>query len=169
MRLGVLLGAILITAVVVGGATPVQAQTSPDNVTLQCEQTATPVNIAEAVSLYEQNTDAIPGVVKPLLASNTTKLSIAGAEQQFYTIETSDSLQITDIRVGEPSTYDVTVRTDRETACALATAEQPVGVFQEAYSNGEIQVEGNGVINSARVTAAKTAADIADRLQGLFS
>jgi hypothetical protein len=60
-------------------------------------------------------------------------------------------MNITDVTVGKTDTPDVIVKTDRDTACSLYTAPNPVNTFNTAYSNGEITVEANGVVNQAKI------------------
>ena len=136
-------GFILISSVGV-----VHAQSSPE---ITCNGKTTEVPVAQATELYNNNTDAVPDIIRSAVASNTTELQISNASQEYYTVNTNDDLKITDVTVGEASNPDVIVQTDRDTACALYTSEEPVTTFEQAYADGEIEIEANGFVDSAKV------------------
>jgi hypothetical protein len=118
------------------------------------------VDIDRAVELYNANTDSVPGPLQGVVASNTTELQIQKAQQKYYTLETDGSMNITDVTVGETDTPDVIVKTDRDTACALYTASNPVNAFNTAYSNDEITVEANGVVNQAKIFVVEKVVEV---------
>ena len=53
--------------------------------------------------------------------------------------------------VGSADTPDVIVKAERDTACTLYTAPNPVRAFETAYNNGEITVEATNPVDSAKV------------------
>jgi hypothetical protein len=155
---------ILITLVVAVGLsfglmTPVQAVETPsETVSLQCEGESLSVDVDSAVSLYNQNTDAVPSAVDTVVNSNTTHLQIRGAQQEYYTAHT-DGLNITSVELGQIGEPDVIMITDRETACDLYVSDQPVSDFQDAYANDDIELEAKGTVNSATVYAIEAVSD----------
>ena len=159
MRQSIAIGiALVVLASVV--LLPVQAQTAPAGTTeIRCDGTQATVDIETAVSLFEANTDQIPSVIKPALSSNTTHLHIEGAETPDYTVRTDDEFAVTGIEIGEPAEPDVVVETDRQTACALATADDPVGTFQTAYANDRIEIRSTGVVGGAATYVVDTVVD----------
>lgn len=147
---------------------PVQAQTASGGTTqITCDGSQATVDIETAVSLFEANTEQIPSVIKPALASNTTHLHIEGAATADYTITTDDDFTVTGIETGEPADPDVIVDTDRDTACDLATAADPVDTFRTAYANDRIEITSTGVVSGAAtyvvdrvVDAVRTVGDL---------
>ncbi|WP_253737155.1 hypothetical protein [Halohasta salina] len=148
---------------------PVYGQTAPTGTTeIRCDGTQATVDIETAVSLFESNTDQIPGAIKPALSSNTTHLHIEGAETTDYTVSTDDEFTVTGIETGEPSDPDVIVETDRGTACELATADDPVGTFQTAYANDRIEIESTGVVGGAATYVVDRVVDTAQTIGDLM-
>jgi hypothetical protein len=77
--------------------TPTQSESSsqasqPSLPQLQCGDKTYEVDVRKAVSLYHENTDAVPSPVGALVSANTTELRISGASQQYYTIHMDSSL-----------------------------------------------------------------------------
>lgn len=148
---------LLLVALVAGASSPVHAQSSPS---ITCGGNTTDLQINQIVSLYNDNTGAVPDVVRPAVGSNTTELYIENAAQPYYTLQTDDSLAITDVSLGEASDADVLVQTDRATACSLYTASDPVTEFQQAYNSGDIEIEGQGTVNQAKVFVVERVMDV---------
>ena len=149
MRQSIAVGVALVV-LMSGLAIPVQGQAAPSGTTeINCDGSQTTVDIETAVSVFEANTDQIPGVIKPALASNTTHLHIEGATTSEYTVTTDADLTVTGIEIGEPANPDVIVATNRNTACALATADDPVETFQTAYANDRIEITSTGAVGGA--------------------
>jgi len=167
MRRSIVIGLtlVIVASVLVG---PGHGLTAPGDTTeLTCDGSTATVDIVTAVSLFEENSEQIPAVIKPALASNTTHLHIEGAETADYTVRTDGEFAVTEIEIGEPADPDVVVDTDRQTACELATAEDPVASFQTAYANDRIEIESTGVVGGAAtyvvdrvVDAAQTVSDL---------
>lgn len=161
--------AVGLTLVVVASVLlmPVQGQTASGETTIACDGSTATVDIETAVSLFEANTDRIPGVVKPALASNTTHLHIEGAATPDYTVRTDTDLAVTGIDVGEPDDPDVIVETDRDTACELATADEPVETFRTAYANDRIEITSTGVVGGSTTYVVDRVVDAVEALGGL--
>ena len=103
MRQSVAIGValVVVTSVLM---MPVGAQTAPSGTTeIRCDGSSATVDIETAVSLFEENTDQIPSVIKPALSSNTTHLHITGAETTDYTIRTDGDFTVTGLEIGEPA------------------------------------------------------------------
>jgi hypothetical protein len=98
--------------------------------------------------------------MKAALSSNTTDFSIKNTSVENYTVQTDSSLQITNFDTKKPEKPDVIVYTDKEVLCKIVQSENPIGSFQESYKNDEIEVEGQGFINSARVFLIDIANDL---------
>lgn len=162
---------LLAVIVVLGGfaAVPVAAG---ETATLTCEGETAEIPLDNATSAFNQNVDTIPDQIKPFLKSNTTELQIRNASQISYTIKTNDTFHITNATVGSPVEPDVIVLTDRATACGLYAAEDPVAAFQDAYKAGDIEIEGRGLINQAKVFIVERLFDagnlIGETLENLF-
>ena len=75
---------------------------------------------------------------------------------------------VTGFETGEPADPDVIVETDRQTACELATAEDPVGTFQTAYANDRIEIESTGVVSGAATYVVDTVVDAARAIGNLM-
>ncbi|MEA1931993.1 hypothetical protein [Halohasta litorea] len=146
MRQSIAIGiaVVVLTSVVM---MPVQGQTVSGGTTeISCNGSQATVDIETAVSLFEANTDQIPDVIKPALASNTTHLHIEGAATADYTVTTDADFTVTGIEIGEPADPDVVVETNRNTACEITTADDPVESFQTAYANDRIEITSTGVV-----------------------
>lgn len=89
-----------------------------------------------------------------------TEIRITNASASAYTISLNESLKITAVDVGSATDPDVAVTTTRSTACKVSTAEDPVSVAQQAYSDDEISVEGYGVVNQVKTGIVDIAIDI---------
>jgi len=100
-------------------------------------------------------------MVGSVAASNTTELQVKNAAQGNYTLQADGSLEITSVELGEAENPNVIVKTDRQTACSLYTAEDPVAAFNQAYDSGEITIEGDGTIDKAKVFMIKQAMNLA--------
>lgn len=132
--------------------TPVTAAELPQqDVTIQCEAIEEPIQFDVVVDMYNNNTDVVPDMVGSAVAANTTQIDIRNAQQQYYTINTDQSLRITNLEIGQTDSPDVIVVTDKETACDLYTSKNPASTFQESYADGDIEVEAKGTVNSAKV------------------
>ena len=143
------LAAILLVASV---SAPVHAASdAPESTTIECEGEDTAVDVETAVALFEDNTDAIPDVIKPVLPSNVTHLQIDGAENGDFEIVLDKEFNVESVEPGEPDDPDVIVKTDRETSCELVTAEDPVATFTKAYEAGDVEVEPTGTVAGAAV------------------
>lgn len=151
MRLGIAVSAVILIVGLI--ATPAAIAESPSlpetESTLTCGGGNHNVNYGTATSIYNNNTDAIPSPIKPVIQSNTSELQIENASQEYYTITTDDSMKITSVSLGTTSKEDVKIVTDRDTACSLYTATDPVSTFTQAYADDEIEIESKGVIKSA--------------------
>ena len=151
--------ALLVAVALLAGATgPVAAQSNPS---ITCGGETGEIQIDQVVALYNNNTDAVPSMVGSVAASNTTELQVKNAAQGNYTLQADGSLEITSVELGEAENPNVIVKTDRQTACSLYTAEDPVAAFNQAYDNGEITIEGDGTIDKAKVFIVKQAMNIA--------
>jgi len=151
--------ALLVAVALLAGATgPVAAQSNPP---ITCGGETGEIQIDQVVALYNNNTDAVPSMVGSVAASNTTELQVKNAAQGNYTLQADGSLEITSVELGEAENPNVIVKTDRQTACSLYTAEDPVAAFNQAYDNGEITIEGDGTIDKAKVFMIKQAMNIA--------
>jgi len=150
IALSILVATVVLTGIVAttGGGAAQSAEPTP---TLTCGTETYDVDIATAVSLYNANTDAVPGPIASVISTNTTEIRIENASQKRYTATTDGNMQIVDTAVGPGDEPDVIVKTDRDTACALYTANKPVEAFETAYNNGEITVEATNPVDSAKV------------------
>lgn len=144
------LAGMLVVFIVLGTFTSVPVAAG-QSATLTCDGEQADIPIENVTTQFNQNVDKIPDKIKPFLRSNTTELQIRNASQVSYTIKTNDTFHITQATVGSPAEPDVIILTDRATACSLYTAEDPVTAFQDAYEAGDIEIEGRGLINQAKV------------------
>jgi hypothetical protein len=154
-----LLVTLLVTVGLIAGATgPVGAQSNPP---ITCGGETGAVQIDQVVAFYNNNTDAVPSMIGSVAASNTTELYIANATQRYYTLQADGSLEITSVELGEADDPNMIVETDRETACSLYTASDPVADFNQAYDSGEITIDGVGTVDKAKVFVVERAMDLA--------
>jgi len=158
MHRTLLVALLVAVGLLVGAAGPVGAQSNPP---ITCGGETGEVQIDQVVALYNNNTDAVPSMVGSVAASNTTELQIENATQEYYTLQADGSLEITSVELGEADDPNVIVETDRQTACSLYTAENPVVEFNGAYDSGEITIEGAGTIDKAKVFVVERAMDLA--------
>lgn len=151
--------ALLVAVALLTGVTgSVGAQSNPP---ITCGDETGEVQIDQVVAFYNNNTDAVPSMIGSVAASNTTELQIQNATQEYYTLQADGSLEITSVEFGEAEDPNVIVETDRQTACSLYTAADPVAEFNEAYDSGEITIEGAGTIDKAKVFVVERAMDLA--------
>ena len=149
---------ILAVALVAGVTGPVSAQSNPP---ITCGGETGEIQIDRVVAVYNNNTDAVPSMVGSVAASNTTELQVKNAAQQNYTLQADGSLEITSVELGAAEDPNVIVKTDRQTACSLYTATDPVAAFNQAYDSGEITIEGAGTIDKAKMFIVERAMDLA--------
>lgn len=151
--------ALLVAVALLTGVTgSVGAQSNPP---ITCGDETGEVEIDQVVAFYHNNTDAVPSMIGSVAASNTTELQIQNATQEYYTLQADGSLEITSVEFGEAEDPNVIVETDRQTACSLYTAADPVAEFNQAYDSGEITIEGAGTIDKAKVFIVERAMDLA--------
>lgn len=153
-----LVSLVLITALIIGATGSVSGQSNPP---ITCGGDTSNIQIDQVVALYNQNTDAVPSIVGSVAASNTTELQIDNAAQEYYTLRADGSLEITSVTLGAATDPNVIVKTDRQTACSLYTAQDPVAEFNQAYDSGAITIEGAGTIDKAKVFIVERAMDLA--------
>lgn len=159
-RVAVIVFGLMIVSVGPMSVASAQQPSLPNEpVSIDCSDGEYSIDYPTVAQLYNKNTDAVPGLVKPLIQSNTTKVVIEDASQRYYTVKTNPSMEITSISLGEPTNEDVVVRTDRKTACQLYTTDQPVQTFQRVYGNDRIEINPNGTLKSAAVGIADAVAD----------
>jgi len=150
---------LLVAVALLAGATgPVAAQSNPS---ITCGGETGEIQIDQVVALYNDNTDAVPSMVGSVAAANTTELQIQNAAQEYYSLQADGSLEITSVALGEAEDPNVIVETDRQTACSLYTAEDPVAEFNQAYESDAITIEGAGTIDKAKVFVVERAMDLA--------
>jgi len=149
---------VVVVALVAGVTGPASAQSNPP---ITCGGETGEIQINQVVDVYNDNTDAVPSMVGSVAAANTTELRIKNAAQEHYTLQADGSLEITSVELGEAENPNVIVKTDRQTACSLYTAADPVATFNQAYDSGEITIEGAGTIDKAKVFIAKQAMNLA--------
>ena len=149
---------VVVVALVAGVTGSVSAQSNPP---ITCGGETGEIQIDQVVAVYNDNTDAVPSMVGSVAASNTTELQVENAAQEYYTLQADGSLAITSVELGEAENPNVIVKTDRQTACSLYTAADPVAAFNQAYDSGEITIEGAGTIDKAKVFIAKQAMNLA--------
>lgn len=151
---------VLLISLIAVPAVAAEQPTLPDRqVSLDCADRAYSVNYSVATDLYDSNTDAIPDAVKPFVQANTTEISIANASQQYYTVRTDPSMEVTQVELGEASDEDVAVTLNRSTACRLYTSNTPVSTFQTVYANDAVEIEPTGPIKSAATTVVDAVTD----------
>lgn len=131
---------------------PVVSET-PEKVSLTCGDSEMSSEVAPVVKYYNNNTDEVPKIIKSVLSANTTDFTIKNSSIENYTIQTNSDLEITNIDTEKPTNPDVIIYTDKSVACEVIRSEDPLNTFQTAYEDGYIEIEGQGVINSARVFA----------------
>jgi hypothetical protein len=154
-----LVSLLVVAALLAGGVGSVGAQSNPQ---LTCGGETGEIQIDQVVALYNENTDAVPSMIGSIAASNTTELQINNAAQEYYTLQADGSLQITAVKRGAADDPNVIVETDRETACSLYTAEDPVAAFNQARAAGDITIKGgDSPVDKAKVFIVKRATDIA--------
>lgn len=142
---------------------PVLAE-RPESVEITCNDQTTNINVDNAVSAYNNNTDIVPNIMKSTIKTNTTDFSIKNTSMSNYTIQMNSELQITKFDTNKPSNPDAIVYTEKDVACDLVKSNEPIQDFQEAYDKGEIEIEGQGVVNSAKVFLIDLASDITGSL-----
>jgi|GEM_PF-1730337 len=143
-------------------AAPVSASSAQTSISCDGETFEAP--LSEAVDAYNQNVDKVPSIIRPYILSNTTEVQIRNATEENYTVKTNDTGHITSASIGAASGEDVIVVTDKETVCSVVNADKPATAFQEAYENGEIEIEGKGAYNSAKVFVAESVANTVNYL-----
>lgn len=162
MRIGLAVSAVILIVGLI--ATPAAIAESPSlpeaQSTLTCGSGDHYVDYATATGIYNNNTDAIPSPIKPVIQSNTSELQIENASQEYYTITTDDSMKITSVSLGTTSEEDVKIVTDRDTACSLYTAADPVSTFTQAYADGDIEIESKGVVKSTVTYVVKKVVEL---------
>ena len=151
------LGIVLIGGVV-AFSTPAAAHSG--HATLTCEEKTHEVNVDTATKLYNNNTDAIPSPIASVLGANQTEIQIDNATQKYYTVQTASDMTITDVELGQSESPDIIVKTNRDTACSLYTASNPVKTFETAYSNDEIKVKATDPVGSAKVFVVEKVVDV---------
>ena len=107
---------LVVVALLAGATGPVAAQSNPS---ITCGGETGEIQIDQVVTLYNDNTDAVPSMVGSVAAANTTELQIQNAAQEYYTLQADGSLEITSVALGEAEDPNVIVETDRQTACSL--------------------------------------------------
>lgn len=157
----ILIGLLLIGLITTGVGAVAAQQPSTE---LTCGSQTYDVDIRNAVSLYNANTDAVPSPIARVAGSNTTELRIEGASQPYYTLSADESLQITSLEVSQADNPDVIIKTDQETACLVATSSDPVSAFQTAYSNDEVTIEGTNTVDQAKVFVIERVLEVASLL-----
>lgn len=149
---------LIAAGLLVGAVGPVSAQSNPP---ITCGGETERVQIDQVVALYNNSTDAVPSMIGSVAAANTTELRIKNAAQEYYTLQADGSLEITSVELGEADDPNMIVETDRQTACSLYTAENPVAEFNEAYDSGEITIKGAGMIDRTKVFVVERAIGLA--------
>ena len=146
----ILLATVVLTGIVATTG-EVAAQSTEPTPTITCGTETYDVDMATAASLYNENTDAVPGTIASVISTNTTEVQVENATQKRYTVNTDENMKIVDTAVGPADEPDVIVKTDRDTACAVYTANKPVAAFETAYNNEEITVEATNPVDSAKI------------------
>jgi len=149
---------LLVSLLVVTGSPPVHAQPDPQ---LTCQGENIDVQVDRVIEVLNNNTDAVPSAVAPLISSNTTEVHIQTAEQNYYTVHVDNSLTITGVSTGQAENPDVIVKTDRSTACTVYTHDNPISAGLQAYENQDVTIEATNPTDKAKVYIAKRAMDVA--------
>lgn len=153
---------ILLIGGIVAFSTPAAAHSG--HATLTCGEKTHEVNVDKATKLYNNNTDAIPSPIASVLGANQTEIQIDNAAQKYYSVQTASDMTITSVELGQSESPDIIVKTDRDTACSLYTASNPVNTFETAYNNDEIDVKATDPVGSAKVFVVEKVVDILSML-----
>lgn len=152
---------LIITFILVGSVSgSAVAQQESDTIKIDCGTEETEFDFKPAISVYNNNTDKVPDIMKTALSANTTDFTIKNTSVNNYTVQTNSELQITNFDTKKPKNPDVIVYTEEAVLCEIVKSEDPINSFQESYDEGEIEVEGQGFVNSARVFLVDIANDL---------
>ena len=88
---------ILAVALVAGVTGPVNAQSNPP---ITCGGETGEIQIDQVVAVYNNNTDAVPSMVRSVAASNTTELQVKNAAHPNYTLQAAGSFELTSVDLG---------------------------------------------------------------------
>jgi len=124
-----------------------------------CNRSADPL-----VDAYNDNVDAVPGVLSGTATDTTIHGIVTDAEERDYTITTGADRRVATFRAGSPDGAAVELETDCATVRKIADAENRRDAFGTAYGNGEIQVRGVGPIDTVLVEVL----ELGVRIGGLF-
>lgn len=129
------------------------SSTTPEKVSLTCNGNEISSEVDPVVQYYNNNTDMIPSILKSVLSTNTTDFTIKNSSINNYTIQTNSDLNITNIDTEKPTNPNAIIYTDKSVICEVVRSDNPITTFQKAYQDDYIEIEGQGLIDSARVFA----------------
>lgn len=121
-------------------------------------------NADSLTEAYNDNTDAVPGVLSGTVSDTTIHGIVTDAETRDYTITTGADREVSAFRTGAPADAAVEVETDCATIRTIADAENRSKAFGTAYDEGAIRIRGVGPINTVLVEVL----ELGVRIGGLF-
>jgi hypothetical protein len=122
------------------------------------------VDLERLVETYNANVDEAPDIARGQLAGQTIEIRVGDGEElaakdtgtAFY-VTTAESGRVTDYGDGDAESPTIRVRTSEATLDRILNAEEPGRAFDEAYSNGEIQINGLTLTESVKIEVVKFA------------
>jgi len=121
-------------------------------------------DLDQITQVYSQSTSDLPGTLRGLVTDAVIHGSVAGDDDEDYTIRTGPDGEVEAVIDRKPSDPDLVVETDCETLTEIVTADDPQAPVQTAYEDGDIRVRGTGLVSGILTGIARTVTGIVDAL-----
>ena len=122
------------------------------------------VDLERLVETYNANVDEAPDIARGQLAGQTIEIRIGEGDEmaekdtgEALYVTTAESGRVTDYGAADAESPTIRVRTSQATLDRILNAENPGKAFDEAYSNGEIKINGLTLTESVKIELVKFA------------
>ncbi len=102
----------------------------------------------EIATVYNGNSDAIPGIVQSLVADERVNVHVTGPDGNTTIGAVFNGTTITAVHPGGVANATVTFTTDRATLETVAASDNPAQAAVEALNRGDIRYEVTGLWNT---------------------
>ena len=150
----------LVVAISILAVPPASAQSAE----IQCGSGSYTLEDLQIAEQYNNNLEKIPEILQGPLKANTVEVIIENSTVPRYHFETNESREIVSYGEGPAEDEDVRLYIEKAAACRIIESDDPPETFTQAYKDGEIDIEGNGVVKSAQVFVVERVLDVTNAL-----
>ncbi len=129
----------------------------------------TTASVQDYVDLYNNRIDQAPGVLKGILGNEKVNIDIIRNDGSVLrTGFVVESARIEDVVEGGLNDSTISVVTTENAIGKIKSSDDPVAEFQKERDLGQVRIEGNNPISSAKINALLSSTSVIDFFYKIF-